>query len=166
MARIRSTRKLVTPMYQPPGRSAMAAIGHALIDQIRARTQSGLDENNRPFAPYAGTRTVTVQGRDTRGRFGPGHRETKNFSRRRKRNGQPYGTVVDLTDSGDMLDQMAPFQQTDRSVRVGWRSTKLKNRATYHERGAGHLPVRRFLAVPRSWVVDAVNRLWRPWKRG
>jgi hypothetical protein len=142
----------------------MAAIGKALIDQIVARTRSGLDEQNRPFAPYAGTRTVTVQGRNARGQFGPGRRETKNFNRRRKRNGKPYGAVVDLTDSGDMLDKMVPFQQTDRSVRVGWQSPTLKKRASYHEQGAGHLPVRRFLAVPRAWVIDAVARLWRPWK--
>lgn len=88
-----------------PGKVAMKKLGERIADHIRKRTRSGRDERGRPFKPYSAAYA--------------------------KRKGS---AKVDLTLSGDMLDDIQPLNVTDKSVRVGNKSDKLADRAAYNEK--------------------------------
>lgn len=125
MSRLRYRRNFsFASLNLAPGRAAMQAAGQHLAARTVARTQSGLDEDNRKFAPY---------------------------SRRSK------GTV-DLTDTGQMLNDYQPVAITDRTVGLGFRTIRSECIADAHQSGKGTLPVRRFTGIPKAWV-QAVRAL-------
>jgi hypothetical protein len=106
----------------------MREAAHALAQRIERRALSGLDENNRRFAPYA-----------------PSTRE---------RGGK---STVDLHDTGQMFRDLQPVKVTRTAFGLGFRTERSERLAIWHESGAGTLPVRKFMGVPAVWVGDIVR---------
>lgn len=66
MARVRLRRNFsFSRLDLRPAQSAMRQEAETLRDRIVTRTQSGLDEDNRKFAPYLGNKKATVDLTDT-----------------------------------------------------------------------------------------------------
>lgn len=115
--------------------ATMRTVGLNIAVHIVRRTMSGIDEQGRRFVPYA--------------------KSTK----RRKLS---YGSgAVDLFESGDMLNDIGVTKVTAKSVRVGFSSKEMEQRARHHEEGHGNLPVRRFMGVSHAWVLEAVKTIQR-----
>jgi len=50
---VRVRKVTASQRYQSPGAETMQQVGDAIIPQLVRRTQSGIDEHRRGFAPYA-----------------------------------------------------------------------------------------------------------------
>lgn len=87
------------------------------------------------------TRERTRRGRDASGRAFTPYAAT----------GKKAGQTVDLTESGQMLDDYGPRNVTDRSVGLGFATSRSEYLATVHTEGRGSMPVRDFLGVPPTW---------------
>lgn len=130
--RVRSVK--MAQKYQTPGADVMRKVGDAVLPKIIARTQSGLDENRRRFAPYA-------------------------------KDSKKAGKTVDLTETFDMLSQMTVVKATPKTVRLGWKSRKLGTRAGFLHGGTENMPARPFVGITTQWVIDALRKFYRPFKR-
>jgi hypothetical protein len=112
-------------------RSTMREVGNTIAVRIVNRTLSGKDENNRRFIPYS-----------------------ERYRRRKKTYGRT--DVVDLHESGDMLNDLGPTEVTDAKVRVGFTDPDMEYLAKCHDQGRGNNPERRFMGIPEAWVRDIV----------
>ncbi len=78
--------------------------------------------------------------------------------------GRPH-TTVDLTDTGQMLEQdLQPVVVTETRVGIGFTTYRSANIADHHLEGHGRLPVRRFLGIPSSWVREVTTMIARALK--
>ena len=60
-----------------------------------------------------------------------------------------------------MFADFGVVQVSRNGLKLGFRTNRSATLAEYHETGAGRLPVRRFLGVPKSWIAELVKRLIR-----
>lgn len=130
--RNRTTFRFTDIRFATP--DTMREIGNRVSVAIVNRTMSGKDEDGKRFVPYS-----------------------KAYRKRKPTYGG--GDVVDLHLSGDMLADIGPTEVTDRRVRVGFTDPDLKERASYHEDGRGHMPVRRFMGITSRMVREIVQYL-------
>lgn len=82
----------------------------------------------------------------------------------RDENGHPFkpyavdgpkaGQRVDLTETGEMLADYGPLVVTERYVGLGFATERSRKLADIHNKGKGHMPVRRFTGVPAAWVTE------------
>lgn len=138
MARFKVKSLDVAKRWSRPGRTAMARIGVDLAIKVENRTERGLDEQNRSFAPYRPS-TIREKGSsrvNLRGAHGGSH----------------------------LLDDLGPTRVTETSVRVGFSSPRNEEIAGYLTGGTSRMAARPFLDVPRQWIRDALRKFYRPWR--
>jgi hypothetical protein len=131
-----AAERALTGAILPPGRrqAALRDLGEAIVSLIVWRTTGGRDENGAPFLPYT-----------------PAYRRWK----ARHAPSSYAGGRVNLTLSGDMLTALVA-RVTPSSVRVGFRTLALAQRARYNEaRG------RRFLGISVRWLAPTWRAILR-----
>lgn len=128
MARVRLRGRRTLELTLPNAR-VMAAEARSLTDRIVARTRSGRDEQNRKFRPYT-YRYALRKG------VSPG--------------------AVDLTLTGDMLDNLSPIKVARNGFTIGFLSRFAALKAAWNET---KYPQRRFMGIPPTWLNDLVRRL-------
>jgi hypothetical protein len=105
----------------------MFEAGRWLAVKLIRRTQDGYDEQNRKFKPYS-----------------PGYAKWKNVPR----------SAVDLTLSGDMLNDFDVLWASRTRVRIGFSSARMSQRALENEQRG-----RFFLGIPDSWLREIKGRI-------
>ena len=121
-----------------PTEAYMRKLGEQLAVRIENRTLAGLDEDGKPFAPYS-----------------PEYQARKKYGR----------STVDLHLASEMFKDFGVVSATSKRVALGFRTERSERLAAYHEAGAGHLPVRKFLGVPAAWVRELLGPLGRRLRR-
>lgn len=112
--------------------------GMQLVIRIINRTIGGHDENDRPFTPYKTKRQSKARTFVTRSRT---------------------GGVVDLHETGKMLDDLVVSNVTRKGFSLAFRSSRSAKLARIHNEGRGHMPQRSFLGVPQAWIRDILKAM-------
>lgn len=103
---------------------ALDQMGAKAVEMIVRRTRTGIDANGRPFKAY-----------------NPSYAAAKGKS------------VVNLTDTGDMLDSLMHEVEGER-LRIFFGDGEQEAKASFHNFGTRHLPVRQFMDLQQSEIQE------------
>lgn len=108
-----------------------------LIKEFPKRIKKGSNEAIEKVAAEAATiiRDRTSRGQGVRGKF-------KGYAKSTRRKGTHQKGRVDLYDKGDMIGAMRSKAKNPFLGIVGFVSIREARKAIWHNKGAGHLPVR------------------------
>jgi hypothetical protein len=116
-------------------RSTREAIGQAVIDRIVERTQSGIDKFGRSLGRYSPSYKSSLAFKVTKG----------------------GDSIVNLTQTGDMLGSLTIVEQSDRTLTIGFDDSDQNVKAYGHISGMEGHPVlegkvkkRDFMGLPKG----------------
>lgn len=114
------------------------AIGGAIIERIRERTQDGVDKNGRKFKKYS-----------------EAYKNSADFAAFGKNENE-----VNMTLSGDMLGSLDIIEQTKQTIAIGFADDDQNVKAFNHVTG-DTVPQRDFFGLPKKELMNIVEE-FRP----
>lgn len=118
----------------PESQALNAAIGQAIIDRIRERTESGVDKRNQAFKKYS-KRYINSDEFEAFGKS---------------------ASDVNLTLSGDMLGLMDVIRSTKNVIEIGW-DDSTNNAKAYNHIVGDTVPKRDFFGISKTELKEIAN---------